>query len=62
MRIVQGTSGTISSTLIFTLQGSQKRREKGAENLSENSIAENFANLGKETYTQIHKAQSFIGD
>ena len=34
-----------------------RRREKGAEGVLEQIIAENFPNLGKETDTEIHKAQ-----
>ena len=37
-------------------RNSRKRREKGAENLVEEIMAENFTNLGKETNIQIHEA------
>ena len=37
----------------------KKEREKEAENLSEEIIAENFPNLGKETDTQVQEAQRF---
>jgi len=33
-----------------------RRREKGAENLSEEKTAENFPNLGKEIDTQVQEA------
>ena len=33
--------------------GPRSRREKGAENIFENTIAEKFPNLGKETVTQV---------
>ena len=45
-----------SSITKFTLYGSLKKREKGAENLLGETIAENFPNLGKEKDIQIHKA------
>ena len=35
----------------------KEEREKGAENLSEEIIPENFPNLGKETDIQIQEAQ-----
>ena len=47
MRIVWEISGTTWSALIFTLHGSQRRREKRPEKISEEIIAENFPNLGK---------------
>lgn len=37
-------------------KGSRRTREKGAENLFEEMMAENFPNLGKETSIQIQKA------
>ena len=37
-------------------------REKGAENIFENIIAEKFPNLRKETVTQVQEAQSPIQD
>ena len=37
----------------------EEEREKGAENVFENIIAENFPNLGKETVTQIQEAPRF---
>ena len=44
--------------LTFALQGSQKEKgEKGVENISEYTIAENFPNLEKETVIQVQKAQ-----
>ena len=38
----------------------RRRGVKGAEDLFEEIIAENFPNLGKETVTQLHEAQSPI--
>ena len=35
----------------FILQEAQKKREKGAENLFQEIIAENFPSLRKETYS-----------
>ena len=59
IRTIQETSGTTSSMLTFTLQGVSGREEseKGAENLFEEIIAENFTNLGKETDIQFQEAQ-----
>ena len=34
-----------------------EEREKGAENISEEIMAENFPNLGKETDFQVQKTQ-----
>ena len=59
------TSVTALNTPTFTLQGSQKeKREKGAENIFEDVIAENFPSLvtesiprqdkSKEEHTEIH--------
>ena len=48
---------TTSSRQTFALYGSQKKREKGVENLFEEKIAENFPNLGKETDIQVQEAQ-----
>lgn len=49
MKIVQGTSGTISSILTVANRRPRWRREKGAEDLVEEIIAENVTNLGEET-------------
>ena len=58
-RIVLGNSVTPSDVITFVLEESQKKREKkGAENLFEEIIAENFPNLGKETDIQIQEAQT----
>ena len=35
----------------------RREREKGAENIFENIIAENFPNMGKETVTQVQEVQ-----
>ena len=50
------TSGTTSSTQIFTLHKSKKEK-KGAENAFKDIMAENFPNLGKEKDIQAHKVQ-----
>ena len=51
-------SGTTSFRLTVTLQESLKdKREKGAKNLFEEIIAENFSNLRKEINIQGQKAQ-----
>ena len=39
-----------------------EEREKGAENIFEEVIAENFPNLGKETVTKVQEAQNPIQD
>ena len=39
------------------LEVSKKRKEKGADNLLEDVMVENFHNEGKETDTQIEEAQ-----
>ena len=41
--------GTTTSILTFTLERSQRRREKGMENLFEEIMAKNFPNLVNET-------------
>ena len=56
MRIDLRNSVTPSNIIIFTLQESEEEREKAAENLVAEIIAENFPNLGMETDVQIHKA------
>lgn len=45
-----------SSLLIFTLQGSQKERERGRE-LIEDMIAENFLNPGKKNDIQAQESE-----
>ena len=47
-----------SNVLTFTLEGSQleKKREKEAEHLFEEIIAENFSNMGKEIVSQLQEA------
>ena len=52
MRINLGNSVTPSNVISSSLYGSQKQ-EKGAKDLFEEIIAENFPNQGKETYIQI---------
>ena len=42
--------------------GSQKKREKGAENICEDKIAEKFRNLGKETDIQVQETESLKYD
>ena len=50
--------GQTSSRIAFTLLGSQKeKREKGAENLLEEIIAENYPNMGNESDIQIQEVQ-----
>ena len=47
-RTVSGTSGIISSILIFSLQGSwRENREKGVENVFDETMAGKFLNLKK---------------
>ena len=41
---------------ISVLQGCQKEK-KGPEKINEEIIAENFPNMGKESFTQIQEAQ-----
>ena len=57
MRIHLGNFMTPTNKITFILQESQKKREKWAENLFDNVIAENFLNLEKETEIQIQEAQ-----
>ena len=38
----------------------RREREKGAENIFEDIIAENFPNLGKETGFQVQEAQRVL--
>ena len=45
MRRDLGNSVTPSNIVTFILLESQKKREKGAENLFEDTIAKNFPNL-----------------
>lgn len=54
------TNGITSSVLTFTLEGSQleKKREKEAEHLFEEIIAENFSNLEKGNKHLGQKAQT----
>ena len=49
-----------SNVLTFTSEGSQleKKREKEAEHLFEEIIAENFSNLEKKTNISVQKAQT----
>ena len=55
MKTVSENSGT---TLIFTLQGFQKeKREEGPGKTIEETIDENFPNMGMETLTQVQEAQ-----
>ena len=42
-------------------RGPRRRREKGLEKIFEEIIAEKFPNMGKETDTQVHKAQIVPG-
>ena len=41
----------------ITLQCPKRKNEKGAENVFEEIIVENFPNLGKETGIQVQKAE-----
>ena len=45
------------SNIIIITGVPEKEREKGAENLFEEIIADNFSNLEKETDIQIQEAQ-----
>lgn len=54
MKTAKRNRGTISSGPTFTLQGFHK--EKGAENLPEEIMAENFSNLEMEREIQIQEA------
>lgn len=51
------SSGTTSNILISTLQESEKEKRGRVENLSEEIIAENIPNLGKETVYQVQIAE-----
>ena len=42
-------------------RGPRKRREKGPEKIFEETIAENFPNMGKETVNQVQEAQRVPG-
>ena len=39
-------------------RGSRRKREKGAKNIFEDIIAENFSNLGKESDIQVQESES----
>ena len=54
MKTAQEISGTTLNTPIFALQ---KKRQKGPEKISEEVIAENFTNTGKEIVNQVQEAQ-----
>lgn len=49
MKVVEGISGTISNTVMFTLLGSQKGK-KVVEYIVNEIMAERFQHLDKETY------------
>ena len=49
--------GTISNILILYSGLEGKEREKGAENIHEDIIAENFPNLGNEIDTHVQESQ-----
>ena len=42
-------------------RGPRRRREKGPKKISEEIIAENFPNMGKETVTEVQEAQRVLG-
>ena len=42
-------------------RGPRRRREKGPKKISEEIIAENFPNMGKETVNQVQEAQQIPG-
>ena len=59
MNIVSETSGTMSNTPTFELQGSQKkkRKRKGYEKIFEEIIVENFPNMEKEIINQVQETK-----
>ena len=58
MRTVSETSGKTLSVPTFELRGPRRGRlKKGYEKKFEETIVENFPNMGKEIATQVHKAQ-----
>ena len=63
--MVSETSGAISNTPAFELQGSQKKKRRIKRNLweiFEEIIVENFPNMEKEIVNQVQEAQSPIQD
>ena len=42
-------------------RGPRRRREKGPEKVFEETLAENFPNMGKEIVNQVQKAQRLPG-
>ena len=57
MIIVEGNSGTTSSELIFTLHGSQRKRDKEVENVFDEIMAEYSLNLKEEINIQVEESQ-----
>ena len=59
MRTVSQTSETTLNAPTFKLWGSQKKKEKkkGSEKIFEETIVENFPNMGKEIVNQVQEAQ-----
>ena len=58
MKTASETSGITSNTATFALQGSEREdREKGAEKILEDIIAENFLSVGKEIVNKVQEAQ-----
>ena len=56
-------SGNIKCTNIFIIEVSEgEERGKGPEKIFEETIAENFLNMGKEIVNQVQEAQSPIQD
>ena len=49
---------TIKHNNICIVRNPEEEREKGTENLFEEIIAENFLNLGKETYLNLGGTES----
>ena len=48
---------SIKHTSIHIMGSQKEKREKGAENIFEEIIAENFPNMGKEKLTKVQEAQ-----
>lgn len=56
--LIQNISRTGSSILTVILQGSRRRRKREIENVCEETLAEKFPSLGRETDTAAQKAQT----
>ena len=61
MKTALDTSGATLNAPTSTLQGYQKKREKGPKKKFEEIIAEKFPNVGKEIIKQVQETQRVPG-